>query len=265
MSLAAVSAIVLSIAIPAQATPRRKPRPQTPRPVAMVLVVKGTVQVTPPGEKARKVAVEDLLYADDTIAVPADGSATIAILGGDLRQSLKGGATAKLGPKGCDASPMVESRALPRAVAGMLKGVQPAVGNARKAGVAARGHAPAQPSPPLAPIYDATVDSLRPELAWRAQKGVTSYRVTLTSAAGEVFWRAETTEPKLPPSDDRPALTRGHVYDWKVTDPGGRELTSGHFAVADEGESKKLAALKPLASSEDPADLFTVALALKQA
>ncbi|HWE37407.1 MAG TPA: hypothetical protein VG406_12635 [Isosphaeraceae bacterium] len=261
MNLATIAAIVLALAAsaPSQTTPRRKARPEPPRPLAMVLAVKGAVRVTPPGEKARKVAVEDLLYADDAIAVPADGSATIAILGAGLRQTLKGGGTVKLGPKGCGPSPTVESKALPRAVAGTMKGVQPAVGDARKAGVAPRG-APPEPSPPLAPIAGALVDSLRPELAWRAQKGVPSYRVTVSSAAGEALWKAETTAPKLAPSQDRPELNRGEFYTWKVTDPAGREVTSGHFTVADAEESKQLAELKPLASSQDPADLLAAAL-----
>jgi hypothetical protein len=258
MTLATVSVLLLTLA--SFDEPKAQPRAKAPRPVAMVLAVKGAVQATPPNEKPRTLAVADLLYADDSIAVPADGSATIAVLGAGLRQTLKGGATVKLGPKGCKTSPMVESRELPRAVASTMKGVRPAPGDARRAGVAARGVEP-QRSPPLAPIYGATVDSLRPELAWRAQEGIKSYRVTLTSAAGEVLWRAETSQPKLPPSKDRPALARGGVYDWKVTDPDGRELTSGHFAVADEDEAKTFAELKPLASSKDPADLLAVALA----
>jgi hypothetical protein len=255
VTLATTTALLLSLAM----LDEPKARPKAPRPVAMVLAVEGTVRVTPKGEKERKVAAEDLLYAGDTIAVRADGSASIAVLGLGLRQTLKGGGTATLGPKGCEASPAVESKGMPPAVARTMKGVRPAAGDSRKAGMPMRGAAP-QPSAPIAPIDGATVDALRPELAWRGREGVTSYRVTLTDAAGQALWKAETTGPRLAPDDDRPELRRGEVYTWKVADPTGREVASGHFTVADAEESRQLAELKPLASSKDPADLLAAAM-----
>src|SRR5262249_56715512 len=55
--------------------------PPRPRPAAMVLDLKGSVQLRSVGGEARPAKVCDLLYAGDRLAIPADGAATVAILG----------------------------------------------------------------------------------------------------------------------------------------------------------------------------------------
>ena len=75
--------------------------PPRPRPAAMVLDLKGSVQLRSVGGEARPAKVCELLYAGERLAIPADGAATVAILGLGAQERLAPGSEATVGPQGC--------------------------------------------------------------------------------------------------------------------------------------------------------------------
>ena len=237
--------------------------PPRPKPAAMVLDLKGSVQLRPVGGEARPAKVCDLLYAGERLAIPADGAATVAILGLGAQERLASGSEATVGPNGCTpVTAVVERREQRPAVARTMKGVRPAPGDGRKAAMSLRSIGDEPPA--ITPIQGATVAADRPGFAWPTTKGSKGYRVKLLSGDDREFWRAEATGPKLDYPAGREALKRGYLYRWEVTDQDSRPVTSGQFLVATESELKQLEELRPLTASSDRADLLAAALAYRR-
>jgi hypothetical protein len=231
----------------------------------MVLDRTGRVEVRPadsPGA-AQPVRAGDLLYPGERIAVPAGGSAVLAVLGVGARERLKPGSEATVGPAGCAPPEAVLERAPQKpAVAASLKGVRPAAGDGRNAGVLFRGDDDLpDPPPPVTPLYGATVPTDRPSLAWRPFEGVARYRVRLLTASGRELWRAETDATRLPYPADKPGLRPGYVYDWEVADAAeARPLARSRLSVALESDRPKFDELKSLAAGDDRAGVLEAAL-----
>jgi hypothetical protein len=237
--------------------------PPRAKPAAMVLDLKGSVQLTSPGGEARSAKVCDLLYAGDRLAIPADGAATVAILGLGAQERLAPASEATVGPDGCTpATAVVERREQRQAVARTMKGVRPAPGDGRKAAMALRSSGDEPPA--ITPIHGAMVAADRPGFSWPPAKEAKGYWVKLLSGDGRELWRAEAVGPKLDYPDGREVLKRGYLYRWEVTDQDSHPVTSGQFLVATEAELKQLEELRPLTAGGDRADLLAAALAYRR-
>jgi hypothetical protein len=233
------------------------------KPAGMVLDLKGSVRLKSEGGEARSAKICDLLYAGDRLAIPADGAATVAILGLGAQERLAAGSEATVGAGGCaPATAVVERREQRPAVARTMRGVRSAPGDGRKAAIALRSGGDEPPA--ITPIQGATVAADRPGFAWPPAKEAKSYQMRLLSGDGREFWRVETTGPKVNYPEGREALKRGYFYRWEVTDQDARLLTSGQFMVATESESKQLEELRPLTASSDRADQLAAALAYRR-
>ena len=77
--------------------------PPRPRPAAMVLDLKGRVELRPAAGVARPAKVVDRLYPGDRLAVPADGTATVAFLGVGAQERLAAGSRGDDRPRGLHA------------------------------------------------------------------------------------------------------------------------------------------------------------------
>ncbi len=239
--------------------PDDAPKPKI-RLAAMVLDLKGRVEIRPAEGAPRVAEVGDLLYDGERLAVPADGSATLSILGPGARESIKPGSEATVGPRGCTPPGAVAARKEQhRAVVTTMKHLRPAPDDSRHAGVLARAGVDRPQA--LTPTFDALVGSDRPALAWPAAEGARTYRVKLLTGDGRELWRAESPETRAPFPADKPPLRRGYAFGWEVTDEKFRPVASGKFMVASESELAELEGLKALADSPDRADRVAAALA----
>jgi hypothetical protein len=237
--------------------------PPRPKPAAMVLDLKGRVELKAVGGEVRPTKVGDLLYAGERLVLPADGAATVAILGVGAQERLAGGSEATVGPRGCTPDSAVAERREQRpTVARTMKSVRAASGDGRKAVATLRSGNDEPPA--ITPIQGATVAADRPGLAWPSAKGAKGYRVKLISGAGRELWRAESTEPKLSYPAGKEALSLGYVYRWEVTDLDLHPVATGQFMVATESERKQMEELKSLAAGEDRADLLAAALSYRR-
>ncbi len=253
-----IAVILASLAL----SPDDAPKPK-PRPAAMVLDLSGKVEIHPVGGSTKSAELGDLLYPGERLAVPGDGSATIAILGAGAQEAIKPGTEATVGTKGCTPPEAVASRKeQPRAVATTMKGLRPASGDARKAGVGFRS-GPDQPRA-ITPIFGATIAVDRPALVWPPAAKAETYRVKLLSGAGRELWKAETKEPRVDFPKSKEPLQPGFVYRWEVTDGDFRKVASGEFTAATESERTQLDELKALAALGDPADRRAAALAYRR-
>jgi hypothetical protein len=233
------------------------------KPSAILLDARGRVEVTPSGGVPQPAAVGDLLYPGERLKVPADGAATVAILGLGVQEQLTPGTEATVEAKGCTPPEAVARRKEPpKAVANTMKGLRPVVSNGRKLGVGLRSGA--EDPPAIAPIFGATVASDRPALAWPPAKDATSYRVRLLASSGRELWKLETKENQTAFPVAKEPLRRGYVFRWEVVDQDFRPVALGEFSVATESELKQLDELKPLASADDRADLLSAALSYRR-
>lgn len=243
-------------------SPDDPPKPK-PRPAAMVLDLRGKVEIRPTEGQPKAAEPGDLLYPGERLAVPAGGSATLSILGAGVRESIRPGSEATVGPKGCSPPGSIAARKeQPRAVASTMKNLRPAPGDGRKAGVGFRSGDGRKQA--VSPISGATVRSDRTDLAWPASTEAKTYRVKLVSGAGRELWKVEAKEPRAIYPADKPALVRGYVYRWEVTDEQFRPVASGDFTVASESELAQLDELKPLAESPDRADRVAAGLSFRR-
>jgi hypothetical protein len=232
------------------------------RPAAMVLDLTGSVQIRPAEGSPQRAEVGDLLYPGEWLSVPADGTATLAILGVGVQERIQPGSAATVGPQGCTPPEAVAQRQEQRpAVAGALKGLRPAPDNFRKAGLVSRGAEDLPETPPaVTPIYGSVVASDRPALSWTPTEGAPGYRVRLLSSASRELRRAETKEPRLAYPEGQEALQRGYVYQWEVTDTEGRPVTASTFSIATASQRKRLAELPAQEAEEDRAESLATAL-----
>jgi hypothetical protein len=237
--------------------------PAPRRPAALLLEAKGKVAVRPVGGEPQPIGIGELLFVGERLAVPADGAATLAILVVGAREDVKPGSEVTIGRDGC-APPeaIVRRQAEKRSVAQGLRNLRPARDDSRQAGVNLRAQAAIPPA--IRPCDASTVAGDRPDLAWPAAPGATSYRVRMSSGGGRELWRAEVKEPRLAFPEGQAALARGFVYRWEVTDERYRPVTSGEFSVASESERARMEELAALARSGDPADRFAAGLALER-
>jgi hypothetical protein len=239
-------------------SPDDPPKPRT-GPAAMVLDLKGKVAIRPTEGPTKVAELGDLLYPGERLAVPADGSATLSILGVGARETIKPGSETTVGPKGCSPPESIVARKeQPKAVASTMKNLRAAPGDGRKAGVGFRG-GPDKPQA-ITPIFGATVTSDRPGLAWPPAEKAVTYRVKLLSGADRELWKVESKEPSIAFPEDKEPLHPGYVYHWEVTDQDFRKVASGKFTMATASEREQLGELKALVESGDQSDRYSAAL-----
>jgi hypothetical protein len=105
----------------------------------------------------------------------------------------------------------------------------------------------------------------RPGLAWPPAEDAQAYYVRLRSFTGRELWQARTTAPHLAYPEGKDPLRRGLTYQWEVTyrDSNDRfpTLVQPKFSVAWLSELGQMEEIRPLAVSEDRADLLAAALA----
>jgi hypothetical protein len=242
-----------------KASPDDTPKPKPTPPAAMVLDIKGKAEIRSSDGKTKVAEIGDLLYPDEVLVVPGDGSAIVSILGAGTRESIKPGSEAKVEPKGCTPPEAILARKeQPKAVASMMKNLRPSPGDGRKAGLGFRT-SPDQ-GRAITPIFGATVVQDRPSLAWPAAEKAESYRVKLLTGAGRELWKAETKEPRLTFPEGKEPLHEDYVYRWEVTDQDYRQLVSGEFSAATASERAQFDELKAMVESGDRADRCSAAL-----
>jgi hypothetical protein len=241
-----------------------------PKPAAMVLAVRGAVEVRPVRGAPHPAAPKDLLYAADRLKVPAEGEVTLIYLGEGSRERVKPGAEVMIGAAGGAPAGSVERlKPVPPAVSDALRVVRPVAGGGRIAAASFRSDAGgAERRPGLTPIDGASVLTDRPALAWPPPPppapGVEAYRVALRiGGSNRLLWSATTPEPRLAYPDDQRPLRRGRSYSWTVSDPKGATIAEGHFSVVTEEEFQSLAEVGTMARSTDPGDLLLAAMAFE--
>jgi hypothetical protein len=233
----------------------------------MVLDLKGKVDIRPAKSQgdgsSQSAHPGSLLYPGERLVVPVDGSVTVAVLGLGVRQCLKPGSEATVGPAGCTPPESVLER-IPQkiAVTSTLKRIRPAPNDSRNAGLLVRGADSdlPDPAPAVTPMFGATVSSDRPSLAWQPINSTKRYRIRLKSAAGRELWHADTDLPRMTYPKDEEALKPGYVYDWEVADTEGRTLARSRLSVALEIQRPRFEELKVLAEGDDRAGVFEAAL-----
>jgi hypothetical protein len=234
-----------------------------PRPAAIILDLKGRVEIRSADGASDSAQVGELLYPDERLGVPAGGFATIAILGAGTRETIKPSCEVIVTPSGCMPLESIAKRMNePRTVVSVMKGVRGSAGDRRKLGVGYRS-GPDDP-PAITPIFGATVASERPGFAWPPDAKSRSYRVKLNSSAGRNLWSVESTEPRLAFPEGKQPLKPGYVYRWEVTDQDFRAITAGEFSVATQAEREQFKEFKALTEGGDRSDRFSAVLGYRR-
>jgi hypothetical protein len=243
-----------------------------PAEAALVLAVEGKVTARPAaGGEPRRLAAGEALHVGDKLAAPADGAATLALLGSGRRVRFKKGQSATVVIEGLSPADAFEDLGPVRpAFRATLRNAAKKARGDRFAAVVPRGEPPhegTEAPPPIAPIRGSYVASDRPTLSWKPDPGAKSYRVQLFDAIEKPLWSATTEGSHLDYPADRPALARSRKHAWKVfaVSAGGEErpLWSGHFTVATAAGAKRQGELAEQARGDDPAEALPAALALE--
>ncbi len=232
-------------------------RPES-RPVAIVLEVKGSVQLQRGTDKGRPLRALDLLEADDQLQVGNGAAARFVLLvDGTVERTLKGGAV-RVGEKGAIPRQSVESvpgnlpsrtlRALREKVRGNRGGLGVLRGN------------PVPVPMAVAPIPGATVLAERPVLSWPSSGNAEGFQIEIVAAGDTnraVVWKGTATKAPFPlPKDVK--LKPGDSYRWEVrgTKDGnvGAVVGAGEFLLATEALRKAAQPLRKFAESKNFAD-----------
>jgi hypothetical protein len=170
-----------------------------------------------------------------------------------------------VGARGCtpaDAVERVEGKKLHPA---QLESLRELGRSGRRAGADLRGRPPATPQR-VTPLYGATVLTDRPTFTWYPAAKADSYRVELWSGEGrQRLWRAQTTAARLDYPPNERALKPGTGYQWRVLARRGEDedpvlVVDSKFSTPTKSEADDLAAVKPLAAGDNPADLLLAAV-----
>jgi hypothetical protein len=244
------------------------PAAEPPPAVGLVLATRGSVSRERGDARPRRLGAGDHLRLGDRLRAGEDGEATLLFLGDGHQERLKPKAQATVGEKGCTPVGSVEPLEGKKLPPAQLEGLRGLARSGRDAVGEPRGEQPDDP-PPVRPMYGSMVLSDRPALSWPAVEGAESYPVrVLRGREGEderklLLWKAGAKKPRLAYPEKEKPLDRGLKYRWQVlarTEDGKDEkVVDSIFLVATKGEVAELEKLKPLATSEDPAELLLAA------
>src|SRR6266542_3201298 len=238
-----------------------KGKPQSARPTALVLTVKG--EVTAQGRLGkRRVEEGDLLLPGETITTAADAEALLVFLVKGERRRLKPGARATLTRDGCDPDKAAEklgAARLPRKNLTKVREVE--VGEGGGVGVVRGGKPPTEAR--VTPLFGTFVMTDRPAFTWPMIDKAKDYVVELKDGGGQV-WKVVAKEARLDYPAAKKPLHFGQKYLWTVKAclPDGDEkivVDESDFKVLLKGEPEALAPVRKLADSEDPQDLLLAA------
>lgn len=242
--------------------------------VAMVLSLKGFVAIEARNEPKRPAKVMDMLFVGDRLNVPADGEATLVILGDNHRERIKPGTQVTVAASGCSPAGAVERRdAVNTSVA--YQDVHRFAGSGLGAVIVLRGLRLPSKLVTVTPMYGSTVLTDRPTFSWNPAPGVLEYQVRLVLGRldkdgdpEKILWTVRTKEPRLAYPEKVKALNFGSVYSWYViARPGQNQeqvVWRSQFWVATKEEVSELTKVKSLAVSKDPADLLLAGLTYQE-
>ncbi len=231
-----------------------------PERVARIMDVRGAVQIVPVEGPARSARPFDPLIAGNRLVIPRGGMVTLLFYESGTKQRVKEERTVTVAKYGCEPPEAVERlKSVSKTVAVTLRNLRSASGE-EFASTTLRDSPRPKGAPAITPIDASTVISDRPNLVWKASSEAKKYRVRLSvGGSNRLLWFAESSEPRLAFPPKEPALRRGRVYLWQVSDEKGGSIASGRFTVATAPEAAKLDEFASLARSDDPADLLAAA------
>jgi hypothetical protein len=249
------------------------PAPAAPRPVAMILEVKGNVTAHTAQGTPRRATAMQVLGAGDRLLTKADGSMTLVFLKDHHQERLQPSTEATVSPDGCTAGPGVERLARPAPPRPVKDGLRNVTVNERGAAKIFRSDAPpAAVRPRVTPMSESKVVSDRPTFTWASTSGAQAYIVQVViGGSNRPAWRQpiRTAATSLAyPKGEQP-LPRGRKVQWTVlaeTREGARrKVVEADLAIASEAEAKALADLKAQAQTAPPTELVLIALAYHNA
>jgi tetratricopeptide (TPR) repeat protein len=210
----------------------------------------------------------DLLRPSDRLSAAADADALLVFLADGPRERLKPRAQATVGEKGSTPVTAVERKEAAPLTAAHLAGLRELARSGR-AGVDVLRGRPAGQIPAVTPIFESTVLTDRPALAWPVVENADGYQVRLYSARlgqrERLLWKSPAKEPRLAYPESEKPLAPGGRYRWQVLAAGNasqdREVVDSTFTCAARESLEELKRLKPLAASNDPADWVLAAAA----
>lgn len=247
--------------------PQLRKRP--PHPVAMLVDVQGTMNVVTghasvPGRRML------MLRPEDRLERSGDARVKLIFLA-DLHYEVLRGTSAVVGQQQCEPADAVERIEAPelqhKPALAKLRELAPDASGA--AGVLGRARnaikAPSPGSRPLiTPSNDTAVVTDRPAFSWPAQGADAEYHFTLVDVdSGGTTLDQTTRLSRLALAADRPALTRGHFYQWQVATQTVDQKPlkiNGEFWVLDADEAKHLEQLASLADSSKSEEVLLAAI-----
>jgi hypothetical protein len=238
-------------------------KPQSARPTAIVIKVKG--MVTAKGRDGqRPVGPGEYFLPGETVAAAADAEAMLVFLVPNERRRLRAGASATLTRDGCEPAHAVEPAGptkLSRKNLTKVREVEVREGGG--VGVL-RGGEPTTEAR-TTPLFGTFILTTRPTFTWPPVARAEAYGVELKDGAGRV-WKVDTREARLDyPAKEKP-LQLGQKYLWSVNArlSGGEEkivVDESNFKLVLKGESEALVPVRKLAESDDAEDLLLAAAA----
>jgi hypothetical protein len=205
----AITSCVVALLIQAQ--------PLLADPVAVIAAIKGKVEVASAGRgPARRVSFGRSLERGDRVAVGASSAATLFFNDGNVIE-LGEKSTLTVGGRMAGKSAAGTSSGLPTEIyASVSKFV---AGGSRQTGLVAlyelRSAPVGQDMPLLVAPRRTALLTNRPSFMWRAVSGATRYRVSVSSADGEL-WSREIEGLELLYPQDVPPLAPSSEYLWEV-------------------------------------------------
>jgi hypothetical protein len=242
--------------------------------VAMVLSLKGAIVIEASDGAKRPAKVMDMLVTEDRLHVPADGEATLVILGDNHRERIKANSKVTVSAAGCTPASAVERQdAVNTQVA--YQDVHRFAGGGLGAVIVLRGPGIQLKPPRVTPMNGSTVLTNQPALAWQPAPGVSDYQVRLVlgrldkdGEPDKILWTVSTKEAHLPYPKDAKALHFGSVYSWYViARPGQKDeevIWRSQFWVATREELAELTKIQPLAGSKDAGEVLLAALTYQE-
>jgi tetratricopeptide (TPR) repeat protein len=232
---------------------------------AMVLEIKGQVSLQPAKGKARPLQEGDLLYPGDRLTAADEGQATLYFRAGNRRERLKPKQQATVGEGGCNPATAVEElKKVGAEKKAIVDGLNEVDAHSSGTTTVFRG-APKDKKPAVTPIDHSRVLSDQPVLLWPAVPKAKSYKVEMMlQSTGRVIWRADSEMPRLVYPAKEKSLRRDREYLWRalwVAEDGEiKQCANAGFYVVPAEVVAEMEKLRNLATGNDPADLFLVAL-----
>jgi hypothetical protein len=236
--------------------------PIQPAPAAMVLEVKGKVDLQPAKGTARALAVMDLLYLGDQLRSNAGAQAVLVFMGDSHQEQVQAKEPVSVGRSGCtppDRVLLVKKPGPEKKL--VLEGLKEL---SRSSWGATRiTRSPTEPKPAVVTFTGTSVLMDRPSFCWPADEKAKSYLVELFTATGRLLWQATTTMPTLSYPEGKKPLTPNRLYTWHVLSDYGNErkpLAGGDFFFVSAAKASALQALEHGANSSNIPDVLLAAM-----